>query len=186
LSKHKPNFSLTHPEPHQRNAKRVHAGERDQAYETPWPIVQAIERESGVPFDLDVAALPHNAKAPAYLPPPFGLRLPWFGRCWCNPPYEDQEAWIARAHWWAGQTGATTALLVLASTSALYWRRLVWERAAVDFYEGRVAFIDPSTGKPRPGFSLASALVWVGPEVVPGVVRVRDSVTGRLISRVSQ
>lgn len=49
-------------------------------------------------FDLDVAAAPHNAKAPKfYTLEDDGLAQPWTGNVWCNPPYSDLAAWVAKA-----------------------------------------------------------------------------------------
>lgn len=166
-------------------ARRAHSGPRLQAWETPWSIVQAIERDTfnGVPFALDACATESNRKAVAHLDMKAnGLRAPWLNATWFNPPYEEQERWLARAHWWA-RKGINSAGLVLASTSALYWRPLVWERAAVDFYEGRIAFVDERTGLPVRGNTYASALVLVGPAFLPGQVRVRSAETGKLISQ---
>lgn len=39
-------------------------------------------------FELDVCALPENAKCEKYYTPADnGLSQPWEGICWCNPPY---------------------------------------------------------------------------------------------------
>lgn len=49
-------------------------------------------------FDLDVAAAPHNAKAPKfYTIQDNGLAQPWVGNVWCNPPYSNLKDWVAKA-----------------------------------------------------------------------------------------
>ncbi len=155
-----------------------------QDWATPPHIVEAVAVDSfgGRPFDLDVAAYASNAKAPAYYDlAGNGMTSLWAApQVWCNPPYENQGEWMARAVWHAREYGTSVALLVLASTSALYWRPCAWDAGTVDFYEGRIAFLDEH-GKQQPGFDRASALVLVGPAFRPGVVRVRDASTGRLI-----
>ena len=157
-----------------------------QDWATPPHIVEAVAVDSfnGRPFDLDVAAYASNAKAPAYYDlAGNGMTSLWAApQVWCNPPYENQGEWLARAVWHAREYGISVALLVLASTSALYWRPCVWDVATVDFYEGRIAFLD-GDGVEQPGFDRASALVLVGPAFRAGVVRVRDASTGRLIDR---
>lgn len=164
----------------------AHAGKKKQAWETPRHIVDVIAANTfrRTSFALDAAASAKNYKADAFyaLPNGNGLRDPWVDATWCNPPYENQDEWIARAHW-CSKAGVNSALLVLASTSANYWRPLVWERASVDFYEGRIPFVDEDTGKPMKGNAYASALVLIGPMFQPGRVRVRDASTGRLISQ---
>jgi phage N-6-adenine-methyltransferase len=170
-----------------RKGKTIAAGDSQQCYETPWSHVRAVERDSfdGRPFDLDVAASADNAKADAYYDERAnGLRRQWAApQVWCNPPYEVQGIWLARAVYFAKEYGVCTASLVLASTSALYWRECCHEVGTVDYYEGRIAFIDPATKQPRAGFDRASALVLVGPRFMPGVVRYRDATTGMLISQ---
>ena len=50
------------------------------------------------PFDLDVCALPDNAKCQRYFTPEVdGLKQAWQGRCWMNPPYGKAIApWIRK------------------------------------------------------------------------------------------
>lgn len=155
----------------------------EQCYETPWTHVRAVEADSfgGLPFALDVAASASNRKADRhYSVADNGLRRTWVDRTWCNPPYENQGEWLAMGVYWARQ-GIRSAFLVLASTSANYWRPCCFDAGTVDFYEGRIAFTDPATGKPRKGFDRASALVLLGPGFTPRTVRYRDARTGRLI-----
>lgn len=158
-------------------------GASEQAYETPWTHVRAVEADAfgGLPFALDVAASASNRKADRhYSVADNGLSSTWIDRTWCNPPYENQGEWLARGVYWARQ-GVRSAFLVLASTSANYWRPCCFDAGTVDFYEGRICFVDPATGKPRKGFDRASALVLLGPGFAPRTVRYRDARTGRLI-----
>ena len=69
---------------------------------TPSVIVKAIERLCGMPFTLDVAAesTPGGFHAPRYFTiADDGLRQSWTtdGMVWCNPPYSEKDAWIAKA-----------------------------------------------------------------------------------------
>jgi phage N-6-adenine-methyltransferase len=67
-------------------------------------FIASLEARLGYPFDLDVAAAEHNAKAPAYYTREGdGLTKPWTGNVWCNPPYSDIRAWVEKA-WdeWGG------------------------------------------------------------------------------------
>lgn len=153
-----------------------------QDYGSPWAIVRELEREQRRRFLLDVCASPWNAKCDRYLTRrDNGLRALWSPFNWCNPPYKRQRLWLERAAALAEQS-ITTFCLVLASTSAAYWRPLVWEQATCDFFEGRISFIDPITRRTLPGFDRASALVIFGPRVTPGLIRTRDAKTGELIS----
>lgn len=50
-------------------------------------------------FDLDVCALPENAKCEKYYTPETdGLKQPWVGGVWCNPPYgKEIGKWCEKA-----------------------------------------------------------------------------------------
>lgn len=64
-------------------------------------FIASLEERFGH-FTLDVAAAPHNAKAPMfYTREDDGLEQPWYGRVWCNPPYSDCGSWVEKAwHEW--------------------------------------------------------------------------------------
>lgn len=164
-------------------------GESIQTWSTPWHIVNAIARDSfgGVPPVLDCCAQPHTTKAEKFYAierHEDGLALPWLDWTWMNPQYDHQDRWLARAAYFGG-LGIRVACLVLASTSSLYWRPTTIERGTVDFYEGRIAFLDAS-GVAVKGTSFSSALVLYGPGFAPGVVRYRSAETGELIGQPAQ
>lgn len=182
----------------------THPGPRIQNYGTPDYIVHGVvEDELRGAFDMDVCAEAWSAKAPRWIGlPRNGLEEEWGEWNWNNPPYNNQEAWLQRAAWWAENERRSTASLVRVSTESLYWFRTVELRGTCDFYIGRIAHIAPPEGvtlkhwnkkqqrhdhvfipggEPVPGTSFASALVLHGPGYRPGVVRWRDATTGRLI-----
>ena len=51
-------------------------------------------------FDVDVCALPENAKCKRYFTPEMdGLKQDWIGCCWCNPPYgREIGKWVEKAY----------------------------------------------------------------------------------------
>lgn len=51
-------------------------------------------------FEVDVCALPSNAKCPTYFTPEQdGLKQVWKGVCWMNPPYGRAIGkWIKKAY----------------------------------------------------------------------------------------
>lgn len=66
-----------------------------------------------------------------------GLKQPWFGRVWCNPPYGNQTfEWMRRC----AEHGNTIAL-IFARTETKGFHSEIWEKAnAVFFFKGRLAF----------------------------------------------
>lgn len=99
------------------------------------------------PFDLDPCAAPEPRPWPTahkhYTAEIDGLRQPWHGRCWVNPPYSDNEPWLSRL----ADHGHGIAL-VFARTETAAFHRQVWGRAsALLFLKGRVTFHLPD-GRP--------------------------------------
>lgn len=100
---------------------------------TPPEIVQALG-----PFDLDPCSPAERPWATAYsYYTKDGLRLPWFGRVWLNPPYGKQTfIWMRRLADHGSGVG-----LIFARTETRGFHAQVWERAhAVFFFRGRIRF----------------------------------------------
>ena len=66
-----------------------------------------------------------------------GLKGPWYGRIWCNPPYgRDTFKWLSKL----ADHGNGIAL-VFARTETIGFFEQVWERAdAIFFFKGRLKF----------------------------------------------
>jgi phage N-6-adenine-methyltransferase len=136
-------------------------------------------------FNLDVAASHRNAKCARYYTledGDDGLDLPWLGRVWCNPPYSDLRAWVAKA-WdaWGGspRIGQPEVIVMLVPanrTEQGWWQDLVepWRDGRepesplrVEFLRGRMRFdrpnavIGPKGDRPPFGCCL---LIWTAPE----------------------
>lgn len=67
-------------------------------WETPQELFDGLDAEFH--FDLDVCALPDNAKCGKFYTPEIdGLSQPWHGTCWCNPPYgREIGIWVRKAY----------------------------------------------------------------------------------------
>lgn len=136
-------------------------------------FIATLEAEFG-PFTLDVAAAPHNAKAPAfYTIDDDGLTQPWTGNVWCNPPYSNIRAWVEKAWFEWGRGGCDdleriVMLLPANRCEQAWWQGLVEpvrdrKILSVRFLPGRMRFIRPDwTPGPkgdRPPFGCC-LLIW--------------------------
>jgi hypothetical protein len=107
--------------------------------ETRWLTPPWIVDELG-DFDLDPCGAPnHRLAKHTYLleEGADGLRDPWFGRVWLNPPYgREAEPFMARM----GEHGSGIALMS-ARTETRMFHEHVWPKAsALFFLKGRVKF----------------------------------------------
>src|SRR5262249_27110921 len=114
---------------------------RRDDWETPWSVFNAIAERHG-PFELDAAALPHNAKAAMfYTPEDDGLVQPWIPRTWLNPPYGRRlPLWLKKAVREA-VINVTTVALLPAHTDTGWFHDLVLPYADLEFVRGRINFV---------------------------------------------
>lgn len=116
-------------------------------------------------IDLDPCADP-GCRVPAaahYTAELDGLRRPWAGRVFMNPPYGRRiGAWVDRlveAH--AAGAVPEAIALVPARVDSAWWRRLASSCSLVLFWAGRLRFLD-SDGRPQSPAPFPSALVYLG------------------------
>jgi phage N-6-adenine-methyltransferase len=171
----------------QQTSKRGASDEVDDRGTTPEMFAALHERFR---FTLDVAASPHNAKCKRYFTrQDDGLAQSWSGeRVWCNPPYSDIGAWVAKAwnEWanlstWGGwqryAMGDSASLIVMLlpanRTEQSWWQDLVEPdrdrpdaALKVEFLRGRPRFIRPNAvvgpKGDRPPFGCC-LLIWERP-----------------------
>lgn len=136
---------------------------------TPPDLVAECAALAGVDaFDLDAAATAENSVAHDHLVD--GLAGGWWGRVWCNPPYSNIGAWVAKAHeeFEKPQVTAISMLLPANRTEQRWWQELVEPyrlegTISVYFLAGRRRFDRPGWTKPakgdRPPFGLC-LVVW--------------------------
>lgn len=110
--------------------------ERNDRWLTPPTIVESL----GV-FDLDPCGAPQHILARnTYLLEngDDGLRDPWYGRVWMNPPYgRVMRQWVERLV----EHGTGTCIIPVA-TGTKMWQEVVWPNAsAIHFYRHRVKFL---------------------------------------------
>lgn len=130
----------------------------DQRYTTRETMAWC-EKAAGVDgWDLDAAACDESHKADRYFTvAEDGLRQPWFGRCWVNPPYSDIAPWVRRAWAEAGHCEVIAMLIPASRTEQPFWQTYVEphrDRPVVSgaiglrthFLPGRQSFALPGSG----------------------------------------
>ena len=119
-------------------------------WETPQVLFDQLNNEFH--FNLDVCALPENTKCAAYYTPEMnGLVQPWYGCCWCNPPYgRDVCKWVEKAHY-STYKGITTVMLLPARTDTKWFHNYIaTPRHEIRFVRGRLKFGGAKNSAPFP------------------------------------
>ena len=125
---------------------------------TPQSFFDDLDSEFG--FELDVCALPSNAKCERYFTPADdGLSQTWRGVCWMNPPHGKEIGLWMRKAYLSSRQGATVVCLVPARTDTRWWHDYAM-RGQIRFIKGRLKFGDAKANAPFP-----SAVVIFQPEV---------------------
>ena len=115
-------------------------------WETPQDFFDGLNKEFG--FDLDVCALPENAKCERYFTPEKdGLDQEWKGTVWCNPPYGKQVGkWVEKAY----KSNCTVVMLLPARTDTKWFHDYIYRKAEIRFVKGRLKFGGSKTPAPFP------------------------------------
>lgn len=134
----------------------------NDTWETPPEIVRWAESMAGAKFDFDAACTTKNCVAPdgAYHDKGLnGLEMDWGLKTWCNPPYSDIEPWVLKATQQARDRGVVTHMLIPCDTSTDLFHLTFNMAEKIYLFRGRIAFINPMTGRRFKGNRHASMLV---------------------------
>jgi len=101
-------------------------------------------------FEIDVCALPENAKCSKFFSPEQnGLLQEWKGVCWMNPPYgKTIKEWVKKAYE-SSLAGAKVVCLLPARTDTKWWHDYCMN-GKVEFIKGRLKFGDSKNSAPFP------------------------------------
>lgn len=130
--------------------------EGSQSWQTPAEIVRLATRVLGN-IDLDpctVATNPVGADR-VYTEADDGLSQPWYGRVFCNPPFNRIMPWVEKA---IHEPCAAVFFLAPGWTSAKWWHRLSGAASARCVMLGRLNYINPETGLAAKGVTFGSCL----------------------------
>lgn len=106
-----------------------------------WYTPRWVFDSLGLAFDLDPAS-PHDFETDVPAKTKLtvfddGLRRPWFGRVWLNPPYGNQTAaWMRRM-----SDHANGIALVFSRTDASWCQEAMTSATAMLFMSGRIEFV---------------------------------------------
>lgn len=126
----------------------VHFSSASDKWSTPQATFDKLHAEFG--FELDVCALPENAKCQNFFTPDQdGLAQDWRGVCWMNPPYgRGISRWVRKAYE-SAKAGAIVVALVPARTDTAWWHDYV-AKGEVRFLRGRLKFGGAKFSAPFP------------------------------------
>ena len=135
-------------QPLDRGSMDVHFSSATDVWATPSDVFESLDAEFH--FDLDVCALPENAKCERYFTTADdGLRQPWSGACWMNPPYgRELGDWMRKAYL-SATNGATVVCLVPSRTDTKWWHDYAM-KGEVRFLRGRLKFGGATNSAPFP------------------------------------
>jgi hypothetical protein len=148
-------FGVDHQAPRSIGSHESASGGSDE-WLTPPSLIAALGE-----FDLDPCSpgrrRPWDTARKHYGIEDDGLRQPWQGRVWLNPPYAHSAKWLARL----ADHGRGTAL-IFARTETRLWFDHVWPKASgLLFLKGRLRF-HYVTGKQADAAGAPSVLVAYG------------------------
>lgn len=138
--------------------------EQRNLWQTPIPLFVALDAEFCL--KLDAAASADNALCNRYITEEQNtLETPWAdylsnpGYVWLNPPYSDITPFVQKAAD-ESKNQIGTVMLVPADTSVGWFREAIETASEVRFIVGgRLAFINPVSGKPVSGNNKGSMLI---------------------------
>lgn len=93
-----------------------------------------------------------------------GLTLPWYGRVWLNPPFNDTPRWVdALAHHYR-QGLVTQGVLLVNSAPGYRWWEALWRERPVVLLRERLRFLRPD-GQPGGKAKKGQTVAYFGPHI---------------------
>lgn len=119
-------------------------------WETPQKLFDELNEEFD--FGIDVCALPENAKCEKYYTPEHdGLRQPWVGNVWCNPPYgRGIERWLEKAQKSVTEGAKVVVMLLPVRTNTKWFHEYIYNKAEIRFIRGKLKFSNHKDPAPFP------------------------------------
>lgn len=139
-----------------------------------WYTPAWVFERLGLHFDLDpcqpLQGIPWIPTTFRYGEVEDGLKSPWFGRVWLNPPYGTHtHAWLRKMN--EHRNGVS---LVFARTDTKWYHDYVAKADAILFLRGRIAFVDGLGATGGSGAGCGSMLIAWGDDCVEALQNMTD------------
>lgn len=128
--------------------KSLYSSNKDD-WETPKDLFKKLDREFG--FTQDVCANTNNKKCDNYFSiQDDGLKQPWFGVAWMNPPYgRGIDKWLAKAYRESHNDCICVCLLPVRSDTK-WWHNYVMKSYEIRLLTRRLSFEGSNNKAPFP------------------------------------
>lgn len=136
-------------------------GKGNDYFETPPEIFDQLERIYN--FDMDVAWNEDNCLCPKCITEKQdALKGTWIGRCFCNPPFSKKAEFIKKAveELEKGSLYICVMILPLNCMDTKVWHEYIEDKFYYEILQGRIAFIDPETRRPKKGNNSGTVIVY--------------------------
>jgi hypothetical protein len=90
-----------------------------------------------------------------------GLRLPWFGSVYCNPPYTDNAKWLERCRLYHQDTKNDVIVMIFNRSQTKYFQSEVRYATGILFIAGNMKFLNDK-GKIQGSANAPSILIAYG------------------------
>ena len=119
-------------------------------WETPQELFDELDKEFD--FDLDPCCTYQNKKCAGYnTKEENGLRQPWYGNVFMNPPYSrgNIDKWVERAYNAIKNKECNLVVgLLRVDTSTNWFHNFIYNKAEIRFIKGRVKFSNSANSPP--------------------------------------
>ncbi len=140
---------------------------------TTWSCFADATALFGRPFQLDVCAEQATRKCLRYftLPEVDALCVDWDDGWYCNPPFDNKQAFIKHAHKQARQ-GRAGMMLLPYEPATNWWRKLLSKGVIVYEPDGRYPFLERDGMTKKDGVNFPSALILFPAHTVNASIRI--------------
>jgi hypothetical protein len=90
-----------------------------------------------------------------------GLKLPWHGSVYCNPPYNENPIWLKKCRTYHEETGNDVIVMLFNRSESVYFQENVQHATGMLLVKKRISFLNDQ-GHPQTGANAASVLIAFG------------------------